>query len=314
MSRPLAFALALAVTAACLWYFLTPEVMEALGRALREARLLPIAAAFVLVGLVQWLRAWRFAVMTTERLSLPDWLLVRIALRLNFLNFILPFRLGELSYPVLMRYHYGHGLFQSAGILLLARIFDLATVLSILFGAAAVLRLWDGSIGALVGVGSVVFALAPFAILLIGGQLSALLRRLPKIGAIAEKLSTGLVAVANPQIGIASVVLSFVLWMTYGFAAFLVAVSVAPSVSAATALLGASAGNIAFALPVNGIAGIGPAQAAWVAATVRAGLAWDDAVVSALALHGVVLMNAIVLGTLGWLPDLARKSAARMEE
>jgi hypothetical protein len=63
-------------------------------------------------------------------------------------------------------------------------------------------------------------------------------------------------------------------------------------------MLGAAAGNIAFALPINGIAGIGPAQAAWVAATTWAGVPWDDAIASALALHAVVLVNAVALGGL----------------
>ena len=50
------------------------------------------------------------------------------------------------------------------------------------------------------------------------------------------------------------------------------------------------------------IDGLGPAQAAWVAATVQAGVPWDDAVVSALALHAVVLVNALVLGGIAMLP------------
>jgi hypothetical protein len=61
-------------------------------------------------------------------------------------------------------------------------------------------------------------------------------------------------------------------------------------------MLGTAAGNLAFALPVNGIAGVGPPQAAWVAATTRGGVPWNDAVISALALHAVVLANAVILG------------------
>jgi hypothetical protein len=61
-------------------------------------------------------------------------------------------------------------------------------------------------------------------------------------------------------------------------------------------MLGAAAGNVAFALPINGIAGIGPSQAAWVAATSSVGVPWNDAVVSALALHAVVLANAVICG------------------
>jgi hypothetical protein len=92
--------------------------------------------------------------------------------------------------------------------------------------------------------------------------------------------------------------LSVGLWLVFGLAAVLVAGAAAATVSPAAAMLGAAAGNVAFALPINGIAGIGPSQAAWVAATTLVGVPWDDAVVSALALHAVVLINAIACGGL----------------
>ena len=94
--------------------------------------------------------------------------------------------------------------------------------------------------------------------------------------------------------------LSLAIWLVLGLAAILVAGAVVATVSPAAAMLGAAAGNVAFALPINGIAGIGPPQAAWVAATTWAGVPWDDAVVSALALHAVVLTNALVLGASRW--------------
>ena len=70
---------------------------------------------------------------------------------------------------------------------------------------------------------------------------------------------------------------------------------------------------MAFALPVNGIAGIGPAQAAWVAATTWAGVPWDDAVISApLALHAVVLTSALVLGAVATMTGLGRTAERRV--
>ncbi len=72
-----------------------------------------------------------------------------------------------------------------------------------------------------------------------------------------------------------------------------------------TATLAAAATNLAFALPINGIAGLGPAQAAWVLAATRAGVHWNEAVVSALAVYAVVLISALLFGGLalalsGW--------------
>jgi hypothetical protein len=94
----------------------------------------------------------------------------------------------------------------------------------------------------------------------------------------------------------------------------LVAGAVVDSVGPAAALLGAAAGNLAFALPINGIAGLGPAQAAWVVATTWAGVPQPDAVLSALALHAVVLSNALLLGGLALTGGFGRRPALRQRQ
>src|SRR5262245_21103540 len=308
--------LAAAITGLCLWVLVTPQVVQALGRLRADAKPAPLIAAFVLAGLVQWLRAWRFAVMTSGRSTLPDAPMVLIALKLNFLNFVLPFRLGELGYPALMHQQYGHGLLRSAGVLLLARSFDLTTVVAILLGAAALLLSTPAAqTAALLALG---FALAPFALVGLG---AALLPRLADklAGAslqsgLASRLGAGLARFARSPAPDADWVtglrtigrgplplvvgLGFAIWLTFGVAAVLVAAVVVATVARGAALLGAAAGNIAFALPINGLAGLGPAQAAWVLATTWAGVPRADAIVSALALHAVVLGNALLLGGL----------------
>lgn len=307
MRRLLSVVLAVAVTAVCLWFLLTPEILRSLGRMVAEARPWPILAAFVLGALVQWLRAWRFAVMTTGRLALPGAGLVRIAFQLNGLNFVLPFRLGELSYPILMRRHYGYSLLHSAGVLLLARLFDLATVGSILVGAAALLQVPAGVDRVLLALAALGLAVAPFGVALAGRALQPRIARAPRFGDMGVRLTAGLAAIGERRVALAAVALGFAIWLVFGLAAILVASAVVATVSPGAAMLGAAAGNIAFALPVNGIAGIGPAQAAWVVATMWAGVPRDDAVISALALHAVVLTNAIVLGALATMTEPGRK-------
>jgi hypothetical protein len=311
MRRLLSALLAAALTAICLWVLLTPEVLTAMRRLATQARPLPILVAFALGALVQWLRAWRFAVMTTGRLALPRVALVRIAFQLNALNFLLPFRLGELGYPVLMRRRFGHDLLHSAGVLLLARLFDLATVGAILLGAAATLHLVGGIGQAALVAGALGLGVAPLGLALVGQALRPTIVRLPRVGDAAARLTAGLDAIGDRRIGLAAVALGFAIWLVFGLAAILVAQAVVATISPGAAMLGAAAGNVAFALPINGIAGIGPAQAAWVAATGWAGVPWDDAVVSALALHAVVLVNALVLGALATLSDTGRVGDGR---
>src|SRR4029453_3927140 len=67
MRRVLMALLAAAITALCLWVLLTPQVPHSLGRLRADAKPAPLLAAFVLSGLVQWLRAWRFAARTSAR-------------------------------------------------------------------------------------------------------------------------------------------------------------------------------------------------------------------------------------------------------
>jgi hypothetical protein len=183
-------------------------------------------------------------------------------------------------------------------VLLLARLFDLATVGAILLGAAAALDVWPGIGRALLALGALGLGLAPLGLAVGGLALRPHLARLPRVGDAAARLTAGFDAIGGCGAGPTAVGLSLAIWLVFGLAAVLVAGAMVATVSPAAAMLGAAAGNVAFALPINGIAGIGPPQAAWVAATTRVGVPWDDAVVSALALHAVVLANAIVCGGL----------------
>ena len=338
MRRVLTALTAAAITALCFWFLLTPQVLLALGQLSAQAKLAPLLAAFALSALVQWLRAWRFAVLTTGRSALPDAAMLAIACKLNCLNFVLPFRLGELGYPALMRQQYGHSLLRSAGVLLTARLFDLTTVLAILLSAAALAISTPAGQLAL-SAGALVFGLSPFALaglgaallIRLGPPLARLERRLSspgsgrtaKLGADLAGRLRGFEPAARHVAHLAAVghgplrlvvLLGFAIWLAFAAAAILVASAVVDSVGPAAALLGAAAGNLAFALPINGIAGLGPAQAAWVVATTWAGVPQPDAVLSALALHAVVLSNALLLGGLALIGGFARRPALRQRQ
>lgn len=302
--------LACAVSAVCLWLLLTPQTLASLADLAGRASLLPVLGAFALVALVQWLRAWRFAVMLTGQLALPEAALTRIAFQLNFWNFLLPLRLGELSFPVLLKRRMGYGLLHAGGVLLLARLFDLATVAAILLGAAAALDVWPGVGRGLLVLGALGLGLGPLALTFGGLALRPHVARLPRIGEAATRLTAGLAAIGGYSAGLTAAGLSLAIWLVFGLAAILVADAVVATVSAPAAMLGAAAGNVAFALPINGIAGIGPSQAAWVAATTWVGTPWDDAVVSALALHAVVLANAVLCGGLAMVGGIRGRAMA----
>jgi hypothetical protein len=276
------------------WYLLTPEVVRELKSVTANASWPMLALATVLTAFVQWLRAWRFSIMTNDALAFPGWPLVRIAFQLNFLNFTLPFRLGELGYPMMMRRAYGQPIAGALGVLLLARLFDLLTVGAIFAFLAATLGLGGSPIGSLMlGLLAAALGLAPIA-LVYGAR--ALQKYVPAGNSFATKLEPALGALGAHRSQLAAIVLSFAIWLVFGGLAALAARAVTQQVAPAIAMLGAAAGNIAFALPVNGIGGLGASQAAWAAAVSWAGAPWSDAVISAFALYTVTLFGALAFG------------------
>ena len=130
--------LAAAVTAAVLYGLLALTDPAVLIDSLSQASPGPLIAAFLIVPVVQWLRAWRFALLMSGSSRLPDRDMVRAATLLNFFNFLLPFRVGEASFPIMMKRRYGMDYARATGILVLVRLMDACAVGALLCAAAAV--------------------------------------------------------------------------------------------------------------------------------------------------------------------------------
>jgi uncharacterized membrane protein YbhN (UPF0104 family) len=293
--RLLSSAIAVTLTVLSLWLLLTPALLAELRMTLARANWWMLAIAMLLCGSVQWLRALRFAIMRSGVAALPDPRLVRIAFQLNFFNFILPFRLGELSYPVLMNRAYGESPLRAAGTLLLARLLDLASVGAILLGSAAWLRLGgSGLANSFLAATAIMLILLPLAFVTAGRRALDFTRGRDggRVDALASWFAVRHSFASQMAVG----GLSFGIWLAFGAVAILTTHAVVVPMSPVVALLGASATNLAFALPINGVAGLGPSQAAWAATVNLAGVPWGDAVATAFILHAVVLASALLFG------------------
>lgn len=305
--RVVSAALAVAITAAALYFLITPEILATLRTAIATADPVALAAALALVLCVQYLRAWRFSALTFGRTALPSAPMVRITLQLNFLNFALPFRLGEFGYPALMRTAFAEPVLRSLGVLLVARLLDLASVGAILLALAA----WLGIASPFDGfamIAASALAIGPVVMILAKSWAAKMLARFgtdrPALASAAARLD----AIATGA-ALGAFALSLALWLVFGLAAALIAGAAVEGVSPLVAMLGAAGGNLAFALPVNGVLGLGPSQAAFVALAVPAGAPFDAAVAAALILHAIVLASAFVFGGLASLLP-ARSHAA----
>jgi uncharacterized membrane protein YbhN (UPF0104 family) len=309
--RILPLLLALGVSAAVLWWLLSDAVIAAFAEAPRRAHLGRLVAAWALVAVVQGLRAGRFSLLATGRPGTAFWTMYAITARLLMFNYLLPFKLGELGFPVMMKRAFGTDYLRSAGVLILARLMDLCVVAAAFALGAALLidpqaRPWSLPV-LLLALG------AALAVPVVGVELLAPVARL---GARLLRLTPWFDRVLWQEILVhrraqraQALGLTLVIWLTHATLAYLAATAVADGLDFFAVMLANAAASLAFAIPVNGLAGLGPPQAAWATVLHLTGVAWEPAIVTALICHGVLLSGALILATTtfvvpGWRPPL----------
>jgi uncharacterized membrane protein YbhN (UPF0104 family) len=244
--------------------------------------------------------------MVGGRLDLPSWTMFDIATRLILFNYILPFKLGELSFPVMMKQAFGTSLLRSTGILILTRLLDFGVVAAILLLSGALLLDptvlgWSTTVVVLAGIAALVL---PF----FGLDLLPWLRRAvagwPRIMRLIDPLTSGAALIRPARQRALVAALSLAIWLCHALIAYLTAQAIAASLGFAHLAMASAAANLAFALPINGVAGLGPPQAAWASALRLAGVPWDSAITSALACQGLLLTAVLVLGLCSYLGRL----------
>ena len=256
-----------------------------------------LAGAFLLVVLGQVLRGWRVAILVTPR-ALPGFTAYRISVLHSFLASLLPARLGELALPAMLKRSYGIGYAKGTGILLGARILDLLIILSlagvsfwIVVPSQSELS-WLRAPALLGGFAAAAAFLAMMFLRPIAGRLAG--RLAPVAGPPPGNRLLGLVvrllsacAAIPPQRLLLAQVASLALWLAFFAAYHLAALAVTPHITVGTSVLAGTLGSIAFVLPVNGVAQVGPFEAAWTFGGVLGGLPAAEALAAAVAIHAV---------------------------
>lgn len=316
--RPIVFTLAgIAMAAAMLWYLMTPDAIAALRLAATSASPGWLLLSWMLMPVVQTARAYRFGVLlfgeSAPRAGLrPRPGLWAVTTTLLAINTILPFKLGEVSFPVMTRRLYAVPLADGAGVIVFARLLDLATTLTLL-GAATILAGIDTGLGiprwlSLAAIALTAGAsLSPFALVPGAGNRTARSSkraqpraRLSRIGADLIRLRLRITSIRAATVIVVS---SYAVWGCHALAAMFAVKAVSAAlthpIENATAAAAGLIANIAFALPVTGVAGLGAPQAAFVMQMRLAAAPMPDAVVGAFAYTAVTLSATVVLGALG---------------
>jgi len=282
-----------------------------------KGALWPAAPAFLLwtalaLILSYILRAWRLAVVMDARLS-PG--IAQVALLHNLLNALLPIKLGELSLPLLIRRYQGDGLAKGLGVLIVIRALD---VLGLLSWASILLLVqghpgtnfarWLGFAGLMVTVGVLTILVGVGHYFRQRPAVDATLARWPKIQQIWRDLGAGLAGLSSAKLGRA-LLLSLLLWILITAAFHTAALAFGVAAPFVTTTLATATATVAFMLPINGLASLGPPQLAWAGVLAALGEGWESGLVAATAtqLIALVVMGLLVTGLATLMSWSARK-------
>lgn len=301
--------LALLVSATMLVWLVTNPMFGAVLDLLRTRRLGPLLLALALFPVLQWLRAWRFALLLRRSAEPPGWPDFALATQLSFLNLVLPFKLGDFSFPLLARRIVGADVLDATVAIVWCRVNDLCVVLAVLALCGAYLitpagHPWFWLASLTVGLSSLLLPLAVRPVI-------DLLRAWPRAGRVLGSLPDRALAQQGPPAF--HLALTVAIWSTHSLIGCLAVAALAPDLSLVAAAFAGAASNLAFALPVTGVAGLGPPQAAWAAALHLTGASWETSIASALLVYGCLLVGVILTAapTLLWAPGPARRSGWR---
>lgn len=279
-------ALAVLITLACLAYVLRIADPAAYLQLLADAEPLPLLLAGLALAAGYLLRALRVALVLGRAPTRP---LLRVSILHNLLSAVLPMKLGEAALPWLLQRGQMAALSSGVGVLLGVRLFDVLAlgvvaggILAASGGRLGTAAPWVGGLLALAGLG---LALALPVLARAGERLALRLgRRWPRAGSIAMQISSGALGATGrrrlPLLGLSVAAWCFVI-LAFHVAGGAFGLAATPAESA----LATSAAAVAFALPINGLAGIGPVQLTWAGVMSGFGHAYAPAFSAALAVQ-----------------------------
>lgn len=289
--------LAVLVTAVFGFLFLRFAPLDLMLSSLASASLGMLAASFFLVVLGQVFRGWRIAVLVSPRAA-PSFIAYRISVLHNFLASLLPARLGELALPAMLKRSYGIDYGVGTGILLGARILDLLIILSVagvtfwmVVPAGSELG-WLRGLGLLGGLSAIAAFLAMHYLrrgsAYLAGRLAE--RSEPKMAgrllSFIVRILRACAAIPARRLLLAQIS-SLAVWLALFAAYHVAALAVTATMRIDSTLFAGTLGSIAFVLPINGVAQVGPFEAAWTFGGILGGLSTADALAVAVVIHGV---------------------------
>lgn len=302
--------MSLLLAAALIAFMLSLVDWAAFWEVLRRLSPTSLLAAFVVYVLLNAFRALRYRVLL-RRDDLPFAQLFPLGLWHNFLVRLLPFKLGELAYIVLLRQRLAVPMREGVSSLFGARLLELLVIVLVATGSLLISEsvvALGGSWVLLLMAGSIVAGVLGlyYAGTLVRGTVR-LLRRLtalPLVERLCERLTSLAIEfdrLRDPRIFTEALFWSvFTYACSFGVNAILLA-AIGIEADIPTLIVLVSLGMFATAFPLN-ISGFGAVELSWaLGLTALLGYSTGEATSIGLMLNGYQLLCAAVSGVAGWL-------------
>ncbi len=292
---------------------------ESLWQTMQLARPLPLTAAILAylgVVVTRWVRLAGLLAPNLDELELPPGLLWTTAGH-SFSNQWMPFRSGELLFPVLLRRAEGTSLAEGAVYLAAMRLVELGCLIP-LYGLGWVV--WFAGRGGsdplgptlYLVVGSAVVLLLALPVLLRTGLMLVetilhhpRLRDLDWLEWPREALVDAEEALEHigPTGTAWLVATSTLMWVLMFVVFHMVLVTFGAGTTWAQSIVGSGGGIVGNFLPINGLGSLGTKEAGWLAAFRATGAPEDPVLAAGFLLHGIVIVGTGLATLVGVLID-----------
>ena len=237
------------------------------------------------------LRAWRIFLFKSHSLGLGYGLTLKLSLIHQSLNNLLPMRLGEASYPLLMKRYGALSLIDASMDLVWLRVLDLLVMGSLSIFIAICYASLELAIAT-----SLVTMVAGAYVLVVSRSLSDRFETtIQKRGALISTLSR--LGARGPS---STTELSWLLCLTASawavkIGAIALLAAALTDLSWLTILGGVVAGELSGVLPVHGIAGAGTYETAFIAGAIPGGDTFETLLLMSVSLHIFIVSSTCVL-------------------
>jgi glycosyltransferase 2 family protein len=288
-------------------YFAVRDVdLDRFRNGLAESNYAWLIPALGVLAAAVWLRAVRWQLLFTPETRPPLAAVTSSLLIGYFFNQLLPARAGEAARVLALHRASGTSRAEAAGTAVTERIFDVLSLLALLFVAVPFMPdvAWVNRAVIFAAVFSVMLGALILAVFRYGERpVSFLLRplvRLPgvsreRVDAAAVNVLQGLVALHRPRLALPALVVTVASWLVLAVSFWCVLVAYDLGLGYDAALLAVIAADLVLVVP-SAPAAVGTFEAAVVLALTSYGVVNSDAFAVAVVLHAVNLFPFLVCG------------------